>query len=49
LSDIIVVNRKDGATEFERLNENDFSDWLEEYSVGDLWEKNIISGAPTYE
>ncbi len=49
LSDIVVVNRKDGATEYERLNENDFSDWLEEYSLGDLWEKNVISGAPNYE
>lgn len=47
--DIIVVNRKEGASEFLRLNETELSNWLEDYSLGDLWRKNIISASPIYE
>jgi len=49
IEDIIVVNRKEGASTFERLNEESFSQWLESYSVGELWTKNIIPGGPCYE
>jgi predicted ATPase len=49
LEDIIVVNRENGASSFNRLNEKDFSAWLEEYSVGELWTKNVITGGPVYE
>ena len=47
--DIIVVNRKNGASCFERLNQNDLSSWLEDYSLGELWRKNVINGSPTHE
>lgn len=46
INDLIVVGRDDNQSTFHRLNEADFSQWLEEYSVGDLWEKNIIGGRP---
>jgi len=49
IDDIIVVNRKDGASDFKRLNQDDFSEWLEDYSVGELWRKNVIAGGPVYE
>lgn len=49
VEDIIVVNRKDGASTFERLQEKDFNTWLETYSVGELWTKNVIAGGPAYE
>ncbi len=49
VEDVIVVNRKDGASTFERLNEEDYLAWLESYSVGELWSKNVISGGPVYE
>lgn len=49
IDDIVVVNRKNGQSEFERLKEKDFSVWLEDYSVGELWVKNIISGGTEYE
>ncbi|WP_419610808.1 hypothetical protein [Thiolapillus sp.] len=29
---------------FERLSEQDFSEWLEDYSVGELWTRNVIQG-----
>ena len=42
LEDIILVNRSNGQSTFKRLNEKDYSAWLEEYSVGELWTKNVI-------
>ncbi|MBF0520112.1 MAG: AAA family ATPase [Nitrospirae bacterium] len=44
--DIIVVDLVNNKSEFRRLNEQDVADWLEEYSVGELWEKNVIGGTP---
>lgn len=49
IEDIIVVNRENGASIFKRLREEEFSVWLEEYSVGELWTKNVINGGPDYE
>ncbi|MDA3896983.1 MAG: AAA family ATPase [Desulfobacteraceae bacterium] len=49
VEDVIVVNRKDGASTFERLQEKDLNVWLETYSVGELWSKNVIAGGPVYE
>ncbi len=49
IEDVVVVNRENGASSFNRLNEKDFSAWLEEYSVGELWTKNVIAGGPVYE
>lgn len=46
INDLIVVGRDENQSTFHRLNEEDFSHWLDEYSVGDLWEKNIIGGRP---
>lgn len=46
IEDLIVVEREDGATVFKRHEEDDFTTWLEEYSVGELWEKNILGGRP---
>lgn len=44
--DIITVDRADGQTVFHRLNADEMKVWLEnyDYSVSDLWEKNIIGG-----
>jgi predicted ATPase len=49
LENIVVVNRKNGASTFERLREDNFSEWLENYSLGELWTKNVIVGGPVYE
>lgn len=49
IENIIVVNRKQGASTFERLEEKDFNVWLENYSVGELWSKNVISGGAVHE
>jgi len=46
IEDLIVVERENGVTVFNRLNETDLRLWLEDYSVGELWEKNILGGGP---
>ncbi|OOF02805.1 recombinase RecF [Salinivibrio sp. MA440] len=47
LSDLIVVEREEGASTFKRLDAEKFASWLDNYSVGELWEKNIIGGRPS--
>lgn len=44
--DLIVVDRVDDASQFRRLSEAEVSAWLGEFSIGELWEKNIIGGTP---
>ena len=44
--DIIVVERKDNQTVFSRQSESDLYDWLQDYSLGQLWEKNVLGGRP---
>jgi predicted ATPase len=47
LNDLLVVNRRDGASTIERLSPKEYEDWLEDYSLGELWEKNVIGGRPS--
>ena len=44
IDDLIVVERADGVSVFNRLDESQFNMWLEEYTVGELWEKNVLGG-----
>jgi predicted ATPase len=44
--DIIVVDREDGQSVFRRLDETAMRDSLEDYGLGDLWEKNLLGGRP---
>ncbi len=44
--DIIVVGQKDGRSHFRKLKEKDVKLWLDDYAIGDLWEKNLIEGTP---
>jgi predicted ATPase len=46
INDLIVVEREKGFSVFKRHNELDFQSWLEGYSLGELWEKNILGGRP---
>ncbi|MBE0436896.1 MAG: AAA family ATPase [Methylomicrobium sp.] len=46
-NDIIVVDRVNDASTFKRLNEENLKDWLEDYSLGELWKQNIIGGRPS--
>ncbi len=42
--DVIVVNRRDGASQFQRLDRAALQQWLEEYTLGELWQKNYVEG-----
>lgn len=45
--DIIVVERKNEASVFKRLNAEELGDWLkEDYGLGELWKRNILGGRP---
>ena len=44
--DIVVVERNGEATEFSRPDAEELETWLEEYSLGEIWEKNVIGGGP---
>ncbi len=44
--DIIIVERKDNQTVFSRQNEEKLRDWLSEYTLSQLWEKNVLGGRP---
>jgi predicted ATPase len=44
--DIIVVDRKEKQSVFERQNSENLQRWLENYTIGDLWLKNVIGGRP---
>lgn len=44
--DVIVVNRDDRESQFERPDPSKLADWLEDYNLGEVWEKNIIGGGP---
>ena len=44
--EVVVVNRRSGESVFERLDSDQLSDWLGDYSLGDLWKANVVSGGP---
>jgi predicted ATPase len=44
--DVLVANRVDGGTQLVRLKSEDLAAWLEDYSLGQLWEKNEFGGRP---
>jgi predicted ATPase len=46
LSDLIVVERGGGGTIFDRPDEATLREWVEDYSLGELWEKNLLGGRP---
>ena len=46
VEDLLIANRKERETIIERLNEAQLANWLDVYSLGELWEKNVIGGRP---
>ena len=47
--DILVAERVNGATTLRRLEREPLKAWLEDYSLGELWEKNEFGGRPRPE
>ena len=47
--DIITVDQIEGESKFNRLDRKKLSLWLDDYTIDDLWKRNIIStGQPSY-
>ena len=44
---IIVADRTEGCTQLHRLNTAELEFWLREFSLGELWNKNILKGNPS--
>ena len=44
--DVLVANRVDGGTTITRTDSAQLATWLEDYSLGQLWEKNELGGRP---
>ena len=47
--DILVADRMDGGTQLTRLDPSRLDSWLQDYSLGQLWEKNELGGRPVTE
>ena len=46
LDEIFVLELKEGETKVTRPKEEELHHWLEEYSTGELWQKNLLGGRP---
>ena len=44
--DIVVVDRKARRSVFRQLDTKALEEWLEDYSLSDLWKKNVLGGRP---
>jgi predicted ATPase len=44
--DVLVADNDGLRTTFERLDEGKLEAWLDEFSLGELWEKNVLGGRP---
>ena len=44
--DVLVTDRVDGGTQLTRLDAAELEEWLQDYSLGQLWEKNQFGGRP---
>ena len=44
--DVVVVNRTGMESTFERQSTDHLHEWLDDYSLAELWEKNVIGGRP---
>jgi predicted ATPase len=47
--DVLVADRVNGGTQLTRLKTEELREWLDDYSLGQLWEKNEFGGRPSLE
>ena len=45
-ADIVVVDRDGRESQFVRPDPERLESWLEDYSLGEVWQKNVIGGGP---
>lgn len=44
--DVIIVENRDNESTFKRLEKDTLTNWLEEYTLSELWNKNVLGGNP---
>ncbi|GAA1182461.1 AAA family ATPase [Streptomyces hebeiensis] len=49
LDELVVAERVDGSTKLHRPDPEALAAWLDSYSLGDLWLKNLLGGRPRPE
>lgn len=48
VKDFIVVDAKDGVSEFKKPEKAELFHWLDDFGMGDIWAKNLIGGRPQW-
>ena len=43
---VVIVERTEIGSDFSRLSSGELEAWLEDYSLSELWEKNVLGGRP---
>jgi predicted ATPase len=46
--EVVVVERLEGASHFRRLEAEPLEEWLKDYALGELLQKNVIEAGPTH-
>ena len=46
LEEIQIFDLTDGQTHLRTLDSDQYREWLDEYSTGELWRKNLLGGRP---
>jgi predicted ATPase len=49
LGELVVADRVDGSTHLRRPDPDALAAWLDNYSLGDMWLKNLLGGRPRPE
>jgi len=44
--DIVIVERAGRESTFRRLDDSELAEWREQYTLSELWEKNVLGGRP---
>lgn len=45
-AEIVSVECREGRSRFERLEPDKLREWLDDYSIGELWQRNVVGGGP---
>ena len=45
--EIIVVDRIGRDSHFARIDQENLAEWLKDYTISELWEKNVLGGRPS--
>ncbi len=46
VADVVIVERDGESSKFVRPNAEELKDWLQDYSLGEIWTKNVIGAGP---